>query len=563
VTGNEWKRTQQVVLKRDGHQCVECRATKDLHVHHLIPRHSGGKDDPANLVTLCSGCHASRHPSRQLLLARRFIEGLAIRIARWVDRTNQLPAETDRVFAALRLLRKDRLRDGQLEVILSALRGDSVLVVRPTGWGKSLCFQIPALLRDAMSYVISPTKPLMADQVSGLQKIIPVTFINSDLSHDEREERLRLIEQQMVKLAYVAPERFDRTKIADGDEVNRLSGRRPAFLVVDEAHLVYRWGDSFRPSYGRLGEVREQLGSPPVLAFTATAGRETQKRITESLGIPDAKVFVSDVDRPNIGLIRYNPRSESERVKLATGLIDLARRRDGKTMIFVPTIKIGEQVQRDLQTQAGLDLPFVHGQLSDKLQRQNLEGRWAGRIEPELKEVIATSAMGMGIDVPNVRAVIHWSQPESVEDYLQEIGRAGRDGRPAVALVFKQERDTALLEYRAKMTVGAAGGGPCTDDVLKRKYRDIDTLHRLVSDRKICFRRKLLEYCNPEALQKRSWSLRLLEWCLGARRRVKKAGFCCDCCDKRTVAMLLDRCRRAGESATQKVLRHALPEARA
>ena len=185
-------------------------------------------------------------------------------------------------------------------MVEAALSGQSVLVVSPTGFGKTLCFQLPAVLRQGVSVVVSPLKALMAEQVSSLLRLkIPSTFINSDLDRDEKRLRYRLLANKSFKLLYAAPERFF---VQNESELQGLRSIRPAFLVIDEAHCVDQWGRDFRPEYGRLREVREALGSPPVLAFTATAGVEMQQRILASLGVGDARVFVRDVDRPNISL---------------------------------------------------------------------------------------------------------------------------------------------------------------------------------------------------------------------------------------------------------------------
>ncbi len=181
-----WPSVREAVLARDKHRCrgddcAETAATAELHVHHLLPRKHGGRDDPANLITLCDSCHAARHPNVQIGLARRAIERAAVSLAKLVDRSNELPDDPARLTAALHVLGKKGFREGQIEVILAALRGESVLVVRPTGFGKSLCFQVPALMTAGTTLVLSPLKALMNDQVGGLQKLkIPASFINSE-----------------------------------------------------------------------------------------------------------------------------------------------------------------------------------------------------------------------------------------------------------------------------------------------------------------------------------------------------------------------------------------------
>lgn len=536
-----WARVRALILERDGHRCVECGATTDLHVHHLVPRHLGGHDEPANLITLCAGCHGVRHPTLQVKLARRLLERWAIRLARLFDQARELPAEADRLAVALRVLGKERFREGQLDVVLAALRGESVLVIRPTGSGKTLCFQVPALLRPGTTFVFSPLKALMTDQVRGLQRSkVPGTFINSDLDAAEKARRYELLERGMFKLLYLTPERFDPSSVRDPAEIGRLARLRPPFLVVDEAHCVDRWGRDFRPAYGRLAQIRAQLGNPPVLAFTATAGVSMQRQILQLLGIPDARVIVADVDRPNIALIRYQTRSDAERYPLVTALVNWARQRQGKALLFVPTRRIGEEVQAGLRSQ-GLELPFYHGQLP-ALEREDLLGRFSGELQPALDALICTSAFGMGLDIPNVRVVIHWVQPESVEDYVQEFGRAGRDGKPALAVIFKADRDTGIRRYLAERTVEQPYLGPAERaELLRRKLAMIDELDQMIRASRQCFRQLLRAYFQGGTPRRRSWILRLLDWLLGKRQAVQRAPLCCDHCQRGLVRTVLER----------------------
>ena len=209
-------------------------------------------------------------------LARRALERWAVRLATWLDQHGTIAEESGNFGPALRLFGLHRFRHGQLPIVLAALSGKSVLVVSPTGSGKTLCFQLPAVLRRGVSLVVSPLKALMSEQVSDLlRKKIPATFINSDLSREEKETRFSLLSRKAIKLLYIAPERFF---VRSDAERSRLKLSQPSFLIVDEAHCVVQWGQDFRPEYGRLREVREKLGSPPILSFTATAGKELQTK---------------------------------------------------------------------------------------------------------------------------------------------------------------------------------------------------------------------------------------------------------------------------------------------
>jgi ATP-dependent DNA helicase RecQ len=540
-----WTKVRENVLLRDNHRCVECGIwcrDADADVHHLLPRSAGGKDEPSNLVTLCDGCHAAHHPKLAGGLARRVMEQWAVKLALWLDREGAI-SEASRSFGpVLRLFGLERFRDGQLPVVEAALSGQSVLVVSPTGFGKTLCFQLPAVLREGVSVVVSPLKALMGEQVSALLRFkVPSTFINSDLDSDEKRLRYELLTNRSFKLLYAAPERFF---VQNKSELQVLSSIRPAFLVIDEAHCIDQWGRDFRPEYGRLREVREALGSPPVLAFTATAGVEMQQRILASLGVSDARVFVRDVDRPNISLLRWKA-TPSERPRIISELCRLPLPTGGKVMIFVPTRKIGEALQKHLREQ-GLETPFYHSRLASGWEREQLVKRFVGQSQPSVDRIICTSAFGMGLDVSNVRMAIHWQHTSSVEDYLQEFGRAGRDGRPSVAVLLHYPSssrywsdDIRLLRFMAKKTVENAPVDKRAEG-FGHKVRQIEAIARLV-DQDGCFRRALVNYfAGSKIAPRRSISTWLLEWVFADRGRVWKKAACCDSCCRRLI-------RRRGE----------------
>src|SRR5262249_40613985 len=235
----EWKDIRSGVMRRDKFQCVECAAACEpdgLDVHHLLPRSAGGTDEPSNLITLCDGCHAAHHPKLAGRLARRMMEKWAVRLALWLDRHGCI-AEASRNFGpALRLFGLEQFRDGQLPVVEAALSGRSVLVVSPTGFGKTLCFQLPTVLRPGLGIVVSPLKALMGEQVSALtRRKIPSTFVNSDLDAAEKDLRYGLLANKGVKFLYLAPERFF---VRSKRELQVLRSLRPSFLVIDEAHCV-------------------------------------------------------------------------------------------------------------------------------------------------------------------------------------------------------------------------------------------------------------------------------------------------------------------------------------
>ena len=532
-----WTEVREGILFRDHHKCVECGVRcrdADLDVHHLLPRSAGGTDEPSNLITLCDGCHAAHHPKLAGRLARRVMERWAVRLALWLDRQGAISEASRNFGAALRLFDLELFREGQLPVVQAALSGQSVLVVSPTGFGKTLCFQLPAVLRPGVSVVVCPLKALMGEQVSALLRLkIPATFINSDLDGDEKRLRYGLLANKSFKLLYAAPERFF---VQSESELQALRSIRPAFLVIDEAHCIDQWGRDFRPEYGRLREVREALGSPPVLAFTATAGVEMQQRILASLGVADARVFVRDVDRPNISLLRWKA-SSADRSQIIGKLCQLRLPNNGKVMIFVPTRKIGEALQQYLRD-LGLETPFYHSQLASAWEREQLVKRFVGESQPTVDRIICTSAFGMGLDVLDVRLVIHWQHPSSVEDYLQEFGRAGRDGRPAVAVLLHappgKSDDIGLLHFMAKKAVDNARHDT-QKEALAHKVRQIGAIGRLVGQEG-CFRRALVGYfAGSKAVPRQSLSTRLLEWVFADRRIVRKKVDCCDACCRRTI----------------------------
>jgi ATP-dependent DNA helicase RecQ len=521
---------RELVLRRDGFRCRQCGVhchRQDADVHHLIPRSMGGSDDLGNLITLCDGCHAAHHPNLQVKLSRRLIERWSLTLVRWLDRNGEIAKPATNLAPALRLFGLERFREGQLPVVLAALAGRSVLLVSPTGSGKSLCFQLPSVLRPGTACVISPLKALMSDQISELQrKKLPGTFINSDLDQEEKSARYELLANGAFKFLYVAPERF---AVRDKSEVQRLKDLRPNFLVVDEAHCIDRWGDDFRPDYGRLGEIRAALGRPPVLAFTATAGVDAQQRILRSLDAPDAQVIVHGVDRPNIGFMRIQV-PESHRAQVISDLLPSV---PGKVMIFVPSIRKGEELRAKLKS-LGHDLPFYHGRIQPPHKREALQKRFTGELKPDVSQIICTNAFGMGLDVPDVRMVIHHQQPASAEDYLQEFGRAGRDGRPSLAVLLTSSDDTGLLRFMARKTVEAANLTP--EDASKRlrtKIESIETMQTIARAKRQCMRRSLLRYFEDGSAKKRpSLALKIVMWLYASRTKIDRIRYCCDHCNK-------------------------------
>ena len=316
------------------------------------------------------------------------------------------------------------LRVHQLKVLGPLLAEHSVLAVLPTGAGKSLCYQLPALMADGLTLVISPLIALMQDQVGALRRRgLPAAYVSSLLTPDERRAVLAATCAGHVRLLYCAPERLAAL-------VPRLRAARVrvSLLAVDEAHCVVEWGNEFRPVYRRLGQYRYQLGNPVTLAVTGSATPDTRAEIVGVLRMPDAHVVVTSFDRPNLVFMVERMRDDRERFARVRQLV---RHAVGHTVLYVPTRRLAELVARAL-LRAGVRAAPYHAGLLPETRRQLL----VDFLHDRVPVVVATSAFGMGIDKPDVRRVIHWGPPHSLEAYYQEAGRAGRDGARATCVVL-------------------------------------------------------------------------------------------------------------------------------
>ncbi len=324
--------------------------------------------------------------------------------------------------------------DAQEQVVTSILEGRDVLTVMPTGGGKSLCFQLPALLLDGVTIVVSPLIALMKDQVDGLtDKGIPAALINSSLSLEGQREVLRGMENGAYKLVYIAPERFRSTAF-----MRTLAGIKIALFAVDEAHCLSMWGHDFRPDYFRLGKVLEELGHPPAAAFTATATPVVRADILQRLGLRDPVEFVAGFARPNLRFVITHTSGEANKYDRLAALIQ-----EHKTgVIYCATRKRVEAVAEVLKEKK-VKLVVYHGGLSDEA-RTHAQNQF---VEGEADVAVATNAFGMGIDRSDIRFVAHFEIPGSVEAYYQEAGRAGRDGEPAVCELFFNFADTRVQDF--------------------------------------------------------------------------------------------------------------------
>ncbi len=325
-------------------------------------------------------------------------------------------------------------RPGQAEVVDSVLEGRNTVVVMPTGAGKSLCYQLPAVLMPGVSVVVSPLIALMKDQVEGLQaRGISATFINSTLSESERSERIQKLRGGQYKLVYVAPERFRSPSF-----VEALRSAQLELFAIDEAHCISQWGHDFRPDYALLGQVRKLLRPPRTLALTASATPEVREDLIRSLLMKEPRVFVAGFDRQNLSLEVAQVKGDYERRQAC---LQLARE-GGSGIVYCSTRKAAEGLHRHLCGE-GVTSVLYHAGLDDS-ERHKAQDAFMGS---PTAVAVATNAFGMGIDKPDIRFVAHAHIPRAVEAYYQEIGRAGRDGAPAKAVllfnhadVFTQER---------------------------------------------------------------------------------------------------------------------------
>lgn len=328
-------------------------------------------------------------------------------------------------------------RPGQAQAIEAILSGRDTLVVLPTGGGKSLCYQVPALCIRGLTVVVSPLISLMKDQVDALvARGIEAAFINSTLSADEVRDRLLRAQTGRLSLLYVAPERFEIPSFAD-----RLRAIGVALLAIDEAHCISEWGHDFRPSYMRIGEVRERLGTPPTIALTATATPTVRDDIARVLGLRDPEIVVTGFDRPNL---RYGVVSTKTEAEKDATLLALLREMgdDGTAVVYAATRKQVERIQQVLD-EAGIAAAAYHAGLDDARRQAVQEAFMAERA----RVIVATNSFGMGVDKSNVRLVVHHQMPGTLEAYYQEAGRAGRDGLPSRCILLHMFPDRRTHEF--------------------------------------------------------------------------------------------------------------------
>ena len=342
----------------------------------------------------------------------------------------------------------EQLRPGQADAIAALLKGQDTLAVMPTGSGKSAIYQLAGLLIPGATVVISPLLALQQDQKAAIeaQKLAEVGVVNSTIAESERAAAFAQLAESNLEFLFLAPEQFNNEEVLE-----QLQAAAPSLFVVDEAHCISEWGHDFRPDYLRLGTVIESLGHPLVLALTATAAPPVREEIVDRLGMQKAKVVVQGFDRPNIWLAveRYEDTREKQEA-----LLDRVVRAEKPGIVYVATRKRAEELAEALEEQEVKAVVYHAGKSP-----QVREAAYRAFMDDEAEVIVATTAFGMGVDKPNVRFVFHYDISDSIDSYYQEIGRAGRDGESAQAVLFYNPEDFNLRRFFA------SGGKIETEDV--------------------------------------------------------------------------------------------------
>ncbi|HXS88185.1 MAG TPA: DNA helicase RecQ [Steroidobacteraceae bacterium] len=360
----------------------------------------------------------------------------------------------------------DSFRPGQEAIVRDILDGRDVLAIMPTGGGKSLCFQLPALLRSGVCIVVSPLIALMQDQVRQLQDNgIEATFINSSLDRQEIARRFAKLERGDLKLLYVAPERLLQAEF-EGEVMPRLQATHGiSSLVVDEAHCVSEWGHDFRPEYRQLHRLRTRFANVPIAAFTATATERVRQDIVRQLALREPRIHVASFNRPNL-YYAVRPKTKATYAEM----LGLARDKGGAGIVYCLSRKRVDELAERLQNDGVRALPY-HAGLEADTRRENQEAF----IRDDAQVMVATIAFGMGINKPDVRWVLHYDLPKTLEGYYQESGRAGRDGEPARCILYFGAGDIRTAELIISQKVDPVSFEPLVDEqrIARQQLRNV------------------------------------------------------------------------------------------
>lgn len=408
----------------------------------------------------------------------------------------------DKYEALKRCFGYNTFRPGQEEIIDALIEGKDVLAIMPTGSGKSLCYQIPAIVRDGITLVISPLIALMRDQVDALQRAgIPCAYINGTLTPRQIDMTLESAAQGKYKILYVAPERlinseFKRFVSAAAARIYHRARPNIGTIIVDEAHCISLWGSAFRPSYQRIDEFVASLPNRPVMgAFTATATAAVASDIEKLLGLQNPLCVTTGFDRPNLYFDVRQPED-----KLAE-LSELLRKRRGQCgIVYCLTRSAVDEVSEALRSM-GINAARYHGGMGsnerDHAQEEFIRGR-AGVI-------VATNAFGMGIDKPDVRFVIHYNMPLSLESYYQEAGRAGRDGNKSDCILLFSESDISTCKWLiGHSTFGTDMTSEQADEFKQRELQKVDRMAEYCRTSE-CLRHNILDYFGQQSPEQCGW----------------------------------------------------------